>query len=500
MNKLAKFDHQFVWHPFTQMRNWLKREPVVIAAGKGAVLRDVQGRKYLDANSSIWTNLHGHNHPKINAAIQRQLKKIAHSSALGLANEPASLLAEKLVQLVNPKVGRAVPSAPLLHTRVRRGGDTAPYLGKIFFSDDGSTALEVALKLAYEFTRHTRPASRRRIEPRFLSLEGAYHGDTVGAVSLGHIDLFHKSYSGLLFQTDQVMSPYCYRCPFNRAQPERADAREYRQCNLECVGLVEKKFAAQKRRANPYAAFVFEPLIQGAAGMIPQPRGWLRQVTEIARDHGTLLIADEVMTGFGRTGFSHSTLNPQPSTFLFACHHEGVQPDFLCLAKGLTGGYLPMAATLTTQKVFDAFLGEYDEFKTFFHGHSYTANQLGAAAALASLDILQGKPSIRARQNLERKLHDELQALWSLPNVGDIRQVGLIAGIELVRDWRTRKPFDLRERAGIRVCEAMARRGVLTRPVGNVIVLMPPYCTTKAQLQKIICAVFDSIREVLGKL
>ena len=519
MNRLAQLDCQFVWHPFTQMRDWLKREPAVIVAGKGAVLHDIRGREYLDANSSIWTNLHGHNHSGINAAIRQQLKKVAHSSALGLANEPAALLASKLVQAANLKVGRAVPSAPHVRMRKRRGEDTAPYLGKVFFSDNGSTALEVALKLAYEFTRRTRsagrlPASRHRIEPRFLSLEGAYHGDTVGAVSLGHIDLFHKSYSGLLFKTDRVMSPYCYRCPFNRAKPERADAREYRKCNWECAGLVEKKFAMQKRKGNSYAAFTFEPLIQGAAGMIPQPPGWLRRVTEIARSHGALLIADEVMTGFGRTGFSPSTLNsdksragsqPHPeclrgSTFLFACQHEGVQPDFLCLAKGLTGGYLPMAATLTTQKVFDAFLGEYEEFKTFFHGHSYTANQLGAAAALASLNLLQGKPSLRARQNLEKNLHDELQTLWPLSNVGDIRQVGLIAGIELVRDWRTRKPFDLRERAGIRVCEAMAKRGVLTRPVGNVIVLMPPYCTTPAQAQKMVRAVFDSVREVFGKL
>ncbi len=516
MHPLAKLDHAHVWHPFTQMRDWLKREPVVMVAGKGAVLHDIHGREYLDANSSIWTNLHGHNHPKINAAIQRQLKKIAHSSALGLTNEPASLLAEKLVQMANQKVGRAVPSALFSHTRVRRGEDTAPYLGKVFFSDDGSTALEVALKLAYEFTRRARakplgraPAgpkllsegrSSRAAEPKFLSLENAYHGDTVGAVSLGHIDLFHKSYSGLLFQTDNVMSPYCYRCPFNRARPDRADAREFRKCNWECIGLVEKKFAMQKRKGNPCAAFVFEPLIQGAAGMIPQPPGWLRRVTEIARHHGALLIADEVMTGFGRTGTSDFGLRTADSGLLFACHHEGVQPDFLCLAKGLTGGYLPMAATLTTQKVFDAFLGEYDEFKTFYHGHSYTANQLGAAAALASLDILQGKPSICARQNLENILHDELQTLWSLPNVGDIRRVGLIAGIELVRDWRTREPFDLRERAGICVCEAMARRGVLTRPVGNVIVLMPPYCTTPKQAGKMVRAVFDSIREVFGKL
>jgi adenosylmethionine-8-amino-7-oxononanoate aminotransferase len=277
--------------------------------------------------------------------------------------------------------------------------------------------------------------------------------------------------------------------------------------------LVEKKFVSQKRKGNPYAAFVFEPLIQGAAGMIPQPPGWLHRVTEIARDHGALLIADEVMTGFGRASSvaavcDRRTLQqkfsdghrPPLQQQIFACHHEGVRPDFLCLAKGLTGGYLPMAATLTTQKVFDAFLGEYEEFKTFFHGHSYTANQLGAAAALASLDILQSPASVRARAGLEQSLNEELRSLWTLPNVGDIRQVGLIVGVELVRDWRTREPFDLRERAGIRVCEAMARRGVLTRPVGNVIVLMPPYCTTPKQAGRMVRAVFDSVREVFGKL
>jgi adenosylmethionine-8-amino-7-oxononanoate aminotransferase len=519
MNQLAQLDQQYVWHPFTQMRDWLKREPVVVVTGKGAVLRGLHGREYLDANSSIWTNLHGHNHPKINSAIQRQLKKVAHSSALGLANEPASILARELVTAANNETNDLRFAIYEPYAKPPRKSQIAnPKLEKVFFSDDGSTALEVALKLAYEFTRRSRsadsrPANCRRSEPRFLSLEGAYHGDTVGAVSLGHINLFHKSYSGLLFKTDKVMSPYCYRCPFNRAKPQRADARENRQCNWECVGLFEKKFVAQKRRGNPYAAFVFEPLIQGAAGMIPQPPGWLRRVAEIARGQGALLIADEVMTGFGRCGVESretrvegkainqhhlSTLDPRPSA-LFASHHEGVQPDFLCLAKGLTGGYLPMAATLTTQKVFNAFLGEYAEFKTFFHGHSYTANQLGAAAALASLEILQSEKSIRARQNLEQNLHDNMRTLWSLPNVGDIRQVGLIAGVELVREWRTRKPLGLRERAGIRVCEAMARRGVFTRPIGNVIVLMPPYCTTLKQVGKMVRAVFDSIREVFGR-
>jgi len=489
MHPLAQLDQKYIWHPFTQMRDWLRREPIVIIEGQGAVLRDARGREYLDANSSIWTNLHGHNHPKINTAFQRQLKKIAHSSALGLANEPASLLAEKLVEAANPNSGG--------RTSPRTGPAVAsPYLNKVFFSDDGSTAMEVALKLAYEFSRR----DNHRVKPEFLSLEGAYHGDTVGAVSLGHIDLFNKNHSGLLFKTDKVMSPYCYRCPFNRAKPERADARDYRKCNWECVGLVEKKFSTRKRKGNPYAVFVFEPLMQGAAGMIPQPSDWLRQVTEIARSHGALLIADEVMTGFGRTGAFQSAIGNRQSPILFACQHEKVQPDFLCLAKGLTGGYLPMAATLTTQKVFDAFLGRYEEFKTFFHGHSYNGNQLGASAALASLEILQSEQSLRARQKLASALRDELKILWSLPNVGDIRQVGLIAGIELVKNWRTREPFHLRERAGIRGCEAMAKRGVLTRPIGNVIVLMPPYCTTVVQAHKIVRTLSASIIEVFGSV
>jgi adenosylmethionine-8-amino-7-oxononanoate aminotransferase len=475
MHPLANLDHRYVWHPFTQMRDWLKREPIVIVEGEGAVLRDVHGRKYLDANSSIWTNLHGHNHPNINRAIERQLKKIAHSSALGLANEPASKLAKKLIAAARAHSSHA--------SRITHHASRSKPLTKVFFSDDGSTAMEVALKLAYEYARRTARSKR----PKFLSLDGAYHGDTTGAVALGHIDLFHKAYSALLFKTDKVKAPYCYRCPFNRAKPDRADAREYRKCDWECVDKLENKFANQEKKGNPYTAFVFEPLIQGAAGMIPQPSGWLKRAAEISRAHGALLIADEVMTGFGRTGAACA---------LFACQQEGVQPDFMALAKGLTGGYLPMAATLTTQPIFDAFLGEYHEFKTFFHGHSFTGNQLGAAAALANIEILESSASNRARRTLEVIIEKELQNLWSLPNVGDVRQVGLIAGIELVRSWRTREPFDLRERAGIRVCEAMAKRGILTRPIGNVIVLMPPYCTTRAQVKQMVGALKDAVAEV----
>jgi adenosylmethionine-8-amino-7-oxononanoate aminotransferase len=476
VHKLAELDHRHVWHPFTQMKDWLAREPIVITSGKGAVLRDVHGREYLDANSSIWTNLHGHNHPKINAALTKQLGKIAHSSALGFANEPASLLAAELVRNAEGETRNAKQKIPRSPFRV-------PRLQKVFFSDDGSTALEVALKLAYEFARRARGIR----QPKFISLAGAYHGDTVGAVSLGHIDLFHKAYRGLLFKSDSAPAPYCYRCPHNRAAPERRDAREYRKCNTECVSAVEKIFTARKKTGEPYAAFAFEPLMQGAAGMIAQPSGWLKQVTDIARAHGTQLIADEVMTGFGRTG---------PT---FACQKENVRPDFLALAKGLTGGYLPMAATLTTQEVFDAFLGEYREFKTFFHGHSYTGNQLGAAAALASLDLLRSESSLRARAELQRAMKQELNTLWSSPHVGDIRQAGLVAGIELVRDWRTREAFAIEERAGIRVCDAMAKRGVLTRPIGNVVVIMPPYCTAPRQMHHMVQALHESVAEVLGR-
>jgi len=467
----ATLDQRYVWHPFTQMKDWLRREPIVITAGKGATLWDARGREYLDANASIWTNLHGHRHPALDRAIRQQLGRIAHCSALGLANEPAAQLAAELIRAA------AIP------------GNKCPPLRKVFFSDDGSTALEVALKLSYEYWRRQGVA-----KPLFLALEGAYHGDTLGAVSVGKIDLFHRAFHGMLFPTRQVMAPYCYRCPFNRARPERADARAYRQCGFECVAQVERKFETARRQKRPITGFVVEPLLQGAAGMIPQPEGWLRRVAEITRAYQAHLICDEVMTGFGRVVTPGST--GRASGWL-ASQAEGVLPDFAALAKGLTGGYLPMAATLVTQSVFDAFLGDYEEFKTFFHGHSFTGNPLGAAAGLASAGILASAESRRARTRLADAMTRGLTELWSLPQVGDIRQVGLAAGIELVRDWPTRQPFDLRERAGLRVCEAMARRGVLTRPIGNVIVLMPPYCTTPAQLQRMVVALADSIAEVL---
>ena len=475
MHPTALLDRKFVWHPFTQMQDWMKREPIVIESAQGAVLTDVRGNDYLDANSSIWTNLHGHNHPRLNRAIERQLKKVAHSSALGFANVPASQLAAKLVKLAQ------------LHSTQRTTSQQVR-LQKVFFSDDGSTAMEVALKLAYEYARRINGLKR----PRFLSLKGAYHGDTVGAVSLGHIDVFHKAYSGLLFPSEQVMAPYCYRCPYNRAKPERADAREYRRCNWECVGEVRDQFAKAKKKNSPISTFVVEPLLQGAAGMIAQPRGWLRRVTEVVRAFKAQWIADEVMTGLGRCG------GAETKGKVFASQLENVTPDYLALAKGLTGGYLPMAATLTTEAVFNAFLGKYEAFKTFFHGHSFTGNQLGAAVAIESLEMLNSKASRAQRVKLEAWFANDLECLWTLKSVGDIRRVGLVAGVELVKDWQTRTPYSLGERAGLRVCEAMAKRGVLTRPIGSVVVLMPPYCMTRSQVTTMVQALRDSIQETLG--
>ena len=474
MHPLAQKDIQHIWHPFTQMEEWCKEEPVVITSGQGTMLRDQYGRSYLDANASIWTNLHGHRHPLLNQAIVRQLGKISHSSALGLANEPASLLAEALIRAANPSRLFGKRGAPCAN----------PKLKKVFYSDDGSTALETALKMAYEHARRSGVSGK----PRFLSVKNGYHGDTVGAVSLGQVPLFHRAFGSLLFGTDKVMSPYCYRCPFNRARPERSEARFSRRCQWECVDGFEQKLEQACKRGRPHAGWVVEPVVQGVAGMVVQPQGWLQRVARLARQASIPLIADEVMTGFGRTG---------P---LFASHGEGVQPDFLCVAKGMTGGYLPMAATLVTDTIYQSFLGCHSSGKTFYHGHSYTGNQLGASVSLASLKLLQqGESNGLRRKAITRNLAAGLQSLWAIPQVGDIRQAGTVVGVELVQNWQTRKPWDASLRIGARVCQAMAARGVLTRPIGDVIVLMPPYCATPDQIDTMITVLQQAIVEVMAQ-
>jgi adenosylmethionine-8-amino-7-oxononanoate aminotransferase len=411
--RLADKDHRYLWHPFTQMKDWMSEEPVIIASADGAVLRDTLGREYLDGNSSIWTNLHGHRHPKITAAIKDQLDRIAHSSFLGLSNVPAIELAEKLCALSK--------------------------LDRVFYSDDGSTAVEAAIKMALQYWRHRKQPQRTK----FVAFANAYHGDTLGAVSVGGIDLFHATFKPLLFDVTRVSR------------------------------------VAELPRGDDVAAVVIEPLIQGAAGMRLWPRGMLRELRAWCDTSGALLIADEVMTGFGRTGT------------MFACEQENVRPDLMAVAKGLTGGYLPLAATLTTSSVFDAFLGEYAEFKTFFHGHSFTGNQLGCAAALANLRAFEEERTLKKNSVLGSQLADGVAACRNLPSVVDVRCLGMIGAVEV-------GPYPIEAKMGIKICAAMRERGVLTRPIGNVVVLMPPYCVTREELEKMTTVLRDSIRAVCG--
>lgn len=452
----AHLDKNHLWHPFTPNDAWLDPafEPVVIVSGEGAVLTDTAGRRYLDGNSSIWTNLHGHARPEINRAITEQLGKVAHTSFLGLTNVPAPQLAARLAGLADPSLPR------------------------VFFSDDGSTAMEAALKIAYQYFQQNGQPRRKT----FISLGSAYHGDTVGAMSLGHSPVFHHHYGDILFETRRVMPPACYRCPFNRARPEKADARTTRKCQWECVGEAGKAFS---EAGDTAAGWVLEPRVQGAAGFFMHPEGYLEKTAALARGHGALVILDEVMTGFGRTG---------P---LFAFQKEKTPPDLLAVAKGLSGGYLPLAATLATEKLFQGFGG--DRSRTFFHGHSYTANALGCAAAMASLDLLESPHHEAHRGRIATTLERLSHKFWTLPQVGDVRREGTILAIELVEDFATRKPFDPAKRLGMAVCERARHHGLLTRPVGDVLLLMPPYCATDGELESMATALFQSIQDIFNR-
>ena len=455
----AELDRRHVWHPFTQMREWNAGEPLVIVEAEGALLRDERGREYLDGNSSIWTNLHGHRRPEMDAAIRDQLRRIAHSSFLGLTNDVAPRFAFELLRAFT--------------------GKDEPEGWRVFFSDDGSTAMEAGLKMIHQ-ARQQRGEKERRV---FVSLSAGYHGDTVGAMSLGHSALFHGTYRALMFESREVMSPACYRCPFNRAAPDRGtDARVARKCAWECVDEVAKALDAAGGAAS---AFVMEPRVQGAGSMAMHPHGYLARVAELCRARGVWLMLDEVMTGFGRTGA------------MFAFQHEGVKPDVVALGKGITGGYLPLAATVASDEIFAAFDGEYAEFRTFFHGHSYSGNQLGCAAALASLRLLERVHSmehVRARAVVLERL---VQRFWEHPNVGDVRCEGMICAIELVEDFATRRRFSVERRVGFRVSEAARKHGLLTRCIGDVLVLMPPYCVSEEQIAQAVEALWRGLCEVL---
>ena len=444
IRRLVRLDHRHVWHPFTQMKGWLEEEPLIIERGEGDFLYDVHGAKYLDGVSSLWVTVHGHARPEINRAIKNQLDLVSHSTLLGQASPPSIELAARLA------------------------GIAPEGLTRVFYSDAGSTAVEIALKIAYQYQQQTGRAERTR----FAALNLAYHGDTLGAVSVGGMDLFHGIYKPLLFDAVRLPAPYCYRCELGL---------ERRTCGLACAARAEEII---DREGPSLAGLIVEPLVQGAAGMIVQPEGYLRRLREACRRAGVLFIADEVAVGFGRTGT------------MFACEREDVRPDILCLGKGLSGGYLPLAATMATDEVFSGFLGEFDEFKTFFHGHTFTGNPAACAAAVANLDLFAADRTI---ENLPARIDlmaEGLRRLADLPHVGDVRQAGLMAGIELVADKAAKTAYEPGLRLGHRVILEARRQGLILRPLGDVIVLMPILSVAIAHLARILEVAERSIRAV----
>jgi adenosylmethionine-8-amino-7-oxononanoate aminotransferase len=443
-DELRKLDRQHLWHPFTPMKLWNESDPLVIVAAEGMHLIDSDGNRYLDGVSSLWCNVHGHRVPEIDNAIRQQLDKVAHTTMLGLASEPAILLADRLMKIV--------PQG----------------LTKVFYSDAGATATEVAFKLATQYWHNIgRPEKNE-----FVGFAEAYHGDTVGAMSIGRIPAFHKPYFPMLFKVHFAPTPYVYRHP---KSPDPGAVMS------DCLAGLESILKASARQI---AAICIEPIVQGAGGMIVQPRGFLRAVRELASQYDVLLIADEVATGFGRTGK------------MFACEHEGVSPDLMCVAKGITGGYLPLAATFATQQIYDAFLAEPSEGKTFYHGHTYTGNPLACAAALASLDLFERNDLVASVATKAQALSRMLDDLRSLPHVGEIRQKGFMVGIELVEDRRTKRPFDPKRRLGAEICTRIRAHGVILRPLGDVIVLMPPLAMGLEDLKQIV----DAVRQEVQKL
>lgn len=442
---LLESSMKHLWLPFTQMTDY-EKDPLIIESGEGIILKDMNGKEYLDGYSSLWLNVHGHRKKELNEAIMEQLDLIAHSTLLGAANVPAIRLAEKLIEI------------------------TPANLQRVFYSDSGATSVEIAIKMAYQYWQNKGKHKKKK----FVTLTNNYHGDTIGAISIGNVDLFHRVYGSLMFQTLKAPFPLQYRSPYSG------------EAEVKDRALTELR-AIFREHHEEIAAITLEPLIQGAGGMNVMPSGYLKGVEELCRKFNILLIADEVATGFGRTGK------------MFAVEHEGVQPDIMTVAKGITGGYLPLAATLTTEEIYHEFYGEYEEMKTFFHGHSYTGNQLGCAVALANLEIYEKENLVEQAARKAEVIRSGLAALGSLEHVGDIRQVGLMCGIELVQEKETGKPFPWESRMGYHSTLEMRKRGMLTRPLGDVIVFLPPLASTDDQIRKMIQIMRDSIEAVTEK-
>jgi len=442
--EILQQDFEHLWHPFTQMKLWPDEPPLVIERGEGNYLIDTEGNRYFDGVSSLWVTVHGHNHPAINSAIAEQLTHLDHSTLLGLTHPLAARLAAELARVTPGKLNRA------------------------FYSESGSTAVEIALKIAYQYWQQSGHPEKKT----FVALGEAYHGDTLGAVSVGGIELFHQVYGPLLFPVHRLPQPFCRKCPLGLKHPA---------CDLACAQALEPML---EEHGDEICGLIVEPRVQGAAGIIVQPEGYLRRLWDICRKHEVLFIADEVATGFGRTGT------------LFACEQEGVEPDLMCLGKGITGGVLPLAATMATDQVYEAFLGEFDEFKTFFHGHTYTGNPLACAAALASLELMEKNQVVANTAPVIQRLAKGLAGIAKMEHVVQVRQHGLMAAVELARDKAVDTPYDPGERMGHRVIMAARKYGVIIRPLGDSIVLMPPLSSTTQDIELLMSALGQAIAEV----
>ncbi|EFM11739.1 adenosylmethionine-8-amino-7-oxononanoate aminotransferase [Paenibacillus curdlanolyticus YK9] len=440
--QLVELDQNHVWHPFTQMKQYNEEPSLIIERGEGIMLYDLQGRSYYDGFSSVWLNVHGHNVPELNAAIAAQMGRVAHSTLLGMANVPSIQLAAELAHI------------------------SPAGLTKVFYSDSGSTGVEIGLKMAYQYWRNRGIAGKTS----FVTMREAYHGDTIGAVSVGAIPLYHEVFRPLLFPSFTVPYPNSYH---HEGGAEGALA--------ETLAQLEQTL---KEHASEIAALIVEPLVQGASGIILMPPGCLTAIAKLCRAYDVLLIADEVATGFGRTGR------------MFACDHEGVSPDIMVVGKGLTGGYLPVAATLATHEVYNAFYADYEEQKTFFHGHSFTGNPLGCAVALESLRLMRERRIVESVEEKGQLVADRLAPLLDRPHVGEIRQQGLMIGIELVADKQSKTAYHWNERIGMLVCRRARDLGMLTRPLGNVVVFIPPLVSTNEELEAMCGILIQAIIDV----
>ncbi|MGB7293350.1 MAG: adenosylmethionine--8-amino-7-oxononanoate transaminase [Thermodesulfobacteriota bacterium] len=441
--KLGDIDKEYIWHPFTQMKEYERTDPIVIEGGEGVYLYDTEGKRYIDGVSSLWVNIHGHRVPEIDKAIKEQVDKLSHSTLLGITNAPAAELAKGLIDICPPG------------------------LKKVFYSGDGASAVEVALKMSFQYWQHNGKPEKTK----FVYLENGYHGDTLGAVSVGGIDLFHSSFSPLLFETYKAPSYYCYRCPLGKKYPS---------CEIACAKEIENILNGHH---NEVCAVILEPYVQAAGGMIVAPQGYLKMIREYCDRYDVLMIVDEVATGFGRTGK------------MFACQHEEVTPDIMVLGKGMTGGYLPLSATITNQKVYDAFLGDHEEFKTFFHGHSYAGNPISCAASLGNLEVFRKHKTLEYLQEKIECFEQELKEFEGLKHVGNVRNKGFMAGIELVEEKETKKPYELSKKMGWKIAEIAIQNEVLIRPLGNVVVLMPPLGIDTVDLKKLMKVTYRAIKE-----